>query len=55
MISYKMNIKVYNDKRHVGNIIDSPHGAGYQYKAKGSIFLGERYTTVEAVKKSLEE
>lgn len=51
-ISYEMNVKVYLDGVHVGNIKRVP--AGYQYWPKGRKKGGEVYATLSLVQHSLE-
>lgn len=52
MITYKENIKVFLDKKHVGNI--KSVSGGYSYFPKGSKTHGQIYQSVEKVKCSLE-
>lgn len=52
MITYIENIKVFLDKKHVGNI--KTLAGGYAYFPKGSKTHGQIYQSVEKVKCSLE-
>lgn len=57
MITYKTEVKVYIDGKHVGTIREYKGLGGhipYQYFPKGSKTGGAPYATIELCKKSLE-
>lgn len=55
MIQYEMKngeMRVYLDRRHIGSI--RMHDNGYRYEPKASKAVGETFTTVAAVRRSIE-